>query len=50
MEGSGSMLIITDLDPDPAGPKAYRYYGFGSGTLLYITFIQNVPKLFKLRL
>jgi hypothetical protein len=32
MEGFGSVQIITD--PDPEGPKTYRSYGYGSGTLV----------------
>jgi hypothetical protein len=38
MEGSGSVKIMTDLDPDPRDPKTYESYGYGSGsaTLFHI--------------
>jgi hypothetical protein len=31
--GFGSVQIIMDLDPDPGGPKTYKSYGSGAGTL-----------------
>ena len=31
IEGSGSVPIL--MDPDPGGPKTYRYDGSGSATL-----------------
>jgi hypothetical protein len=34
MEGSGSVKIITNPDPDSGGPKTYRSSGSRSGTLL----------------
>jgi hypothetical protein len=28
--GSGSVKILTDLDPDPGGPKIEEFFGSGS--------------------
>jgi hypothetical protein len=38
IEGSGSMPLTMDTDPDPGSPKTYGSDGFGSGsaTLLQI--------------
>jgi hypothetical protein len=31
MDGTGSVQIIMDPDPDPGDPITYGSYGFGSG-------------------
>jgi hypothetical protein len=43
MEGSESVLIITDPDPDPGGPTTYESYGAGYTTLIYNTIAYPVP-------
>jgi hypothetical protein len=34
--GPDKYLRLTDLAPDPGGPKTYGSYGSGSGTLVFI--------------